>query len=383
MKCQQDLFNLHRDVHYLNCAYMSPLLKSVEEAGITGIRKKRNPFEVTPDDFFNNTEKIRTEFAKLVNSSSPERMVIIPSVSYGIATVAANIPFDEKSKVIVAGEQFPSNYYTWKNKAERENGELKVVAKPVSGNSAADWNDEIIGGIDHRTAAVSISHTHWADGTLFDLIRIRERCDEVGALLIVDGTQSVGALNFDMGKIRPDTLICAGYKWLMGPYSIGIAYIGEKFDKGIPLEENWINRLHSEDFSGLVDYEDRYHSGALRYEVGEHSNFILIPMFLRALQQLNQWGIDPIYRYIDEITSGAIEELINMGFILNSPDYRSPHLFGIRHPQINPGEISRLLQREKVYVSVRGKSIRVSVNVFNHKSNLDALVRVGRYALQV
>ena len=116
---------------------------------------------------------------------------------------------------------------------------------------------------------VSIGHVHWSDGTLFHLEKIRAKLDKTGGLLVIDGTQSVGALPFSISKIRPDALICAGYKWLMGPYSLGLAYYGPAFDNGMPVEENWINRHNSEDFTGLIGYQDTYREMSLRYEVGE------------------------------------------------------------------------------------------------------------------
>jgi len=74
-------------------------------------------------------------------------------------------------------------------------------------------------------------------------------------LLIIDGIQSIGTLPFSVKEIQPDALICAGYKWLLGPYSIGLAYYSDTFANGFPIEENWINRKNSEDFGGLVNYE--------------------------------------------------------------------------------------------------------------------------------
>ena len=87
---------------------------------------------------------------------------------------------------------------------------------------------------------------------------LRQRTHEVGAQLVIDGTQSVGALPINVQELQPDALICAGYKWLMGPYSIALAYYGPYFDQGEPLEEGWINRYGSEDFTNLVQYQDRY-----------------------------------------------------------------------------------------------------------------------------
>ena len=85
-----------------------------------------------------------------------------------------------------------------------------------------------------------------------------------------------------MSEVRPDFVACAAYKWLLGPYSIGVACYGDRLLNGVPLEETWMGRLGSEDFGGLVEYEDRYRPGALRFDVGEASNFALVPMLVRS-----------------------------------------------------------------------------------------------------
>ena len=111
----------------------------------------------------------------------------------------------------------------------------------------------------------------------------------MGAALVVDGTQSVGAMPFDVARIQPDALIAATYKWLMGPYSMGFAYLGPRFDGGEPLEETWIGRAGSENFKELVHYRDDYQPGAIRYDVGERTNFALMPMTIAALEQVLDW----------------------------------------------------------------------------------------------
>ena len=80
----------------------------------------------------------------------------------------------------------------------------------------------------------------------------------------------------------------------MGPYGCGYAYYGERMDNGTPLEENWINRAGSEDFRNLVNYQENYRPFANRYSVGEHSNFIMTPMQVAGLQQVNAWGQENI-----------------------------------------------------------------------------------------
>lgn len=354
---------------------MSPLLKSVEKVGIDALKKKRNPALISPEDFFTDSEKLRSAFASLIHAEDSKRIAIIPSVSYGMANVLKNVHLENDQHVVVAAEQFPSNYYPWKRLCEEKNAEVKVIAPPSSLiHRGRAWNEKILSAINAKTKVVALGHVHWADGTLFDLKSIRARTREVGALLVVDGTQSVGAFPFDIEEIQPDALICAGYKWLLGPYSIGLAYYGEFFDDGKPIEENWINRRNSQNFADLVNYETHYQPGSLRYEVGEHSNFILVPMLLKALEQLNKWKPESIQEYCKAITKQGINVLRDRGFWIEEDTYRASHLFGIRLPKhLDLQNVKDELIKKRVYVSYRGDAIRVSPNVYNTREDLKRL----------
>jgi len=238
LDCRAEEFLLPAGHHYLNCAYMAPMSRAVEQAGIDGIRAKRAPAEIQPSDFFETGEEIRSVFSRLIDAGAPERIAIIPAASYGVATAAKNIPVSRGQRIVTVQEQFPSNVYTWQAVAASAGAELIAVAPGDGEGRGARWNQHLLESISRRTAIVAVPHVHWADGTRFDLEQIGSRCRDVGAALIVDGTQSVGALPIDFRAIRPDVLICAGYKWLLGPYSIGLAYYGPRFAAGIPLEEN-------------------------------------------------------------------------------------------------------------------------------------------------
>jgi selenocysteine lyase/cysteine desulfurase len=161
----------------------------------------------------------------------------------------------------------------------------------------------------------------------------------------------------------------------MGPYSIGLAYYGPYFDDGKPVEENWINRLHSEDFTGLVNYQPAYQPGALRYEVGEHSNFILVPMMLEALRQVNQWNPSRIQEYTHKISREALAMLRAAGCWIEE-EYRGSHLFGVRLPrEISLGKVKEALQKKKISVSIRGDSIRVAPHLYNTASEMKMLAQ--------
>jgi len=376
LNCQKEKFTLANDTTYLNCSYMAPLMKSVEEVGILGLQLKRAPHQIGHYEFFDEVEALRVEYAKLIHTNEPQRIVVIPSVSYGMAIVARNLKLEAGNNIVLAGEQFPSNVYPWQRLAKQRHAEIKTVAAPdLEKGRGKSWNAHLLEAIDEHTRLVAIGNVHWSDGTCFDLAAIRQRTREVGALMAIDGTQSVGALPFDVAELQPDALVCAGYKWLMGPYAMTLAYLGPHFDEGEPLEEGWISRYNSDDFTNLVNYQDRYQAGSLRYEMGERSNFVLVPMMLQALKEINKWGVANIQAYCQHLTEPLVNELQVAGYLIEEPTFRGSHMFGIRLPkQVPMATLQHKLQEEKISVSVRGSSVRVSTHLYNEPADIDKLV---------
>ncbi len=359
---------------------MSPLMKSVEEAGYEGVRKKTRPYNITNKEFFDDVEILRGVFAELVNAPIAQQIAIIPSVSYGMAAVARNFTTERGQNIVMAEAQFPSNVYPWLQ-FEREKGvEMRFVSYPEATNGMSRgvlWNQHILEAIDENTCLVALSHTHWANGTRFDLKKIGERAREVGALFVIDGTQSVGALPFDVQEIKPDALICGGYKWLMGPYQLSYAYFNEKFATGSPVEESWISRQDSEDFSGLVNYKDAYQPHSMRYDVGERSNFITVPMGIAALKQLLAWGSEHIQDYCHSLTADIVPLWREKGFWVEEDALRGKHLFGVQlPPQLSEEKLQQALKARKISVSVRGGFVRISPNVYNDAADISALTEV-------
>ncbi len=379
---KRSLFSLPPQVTYLNCAYMSPILKDSEKAGIKALRRKRTPFDIKPIDFFNESDLLREEYAKLVNGNDPQRFAIIPSVSYGMANVAKNVDIKKDQNIILTTDQFFSNYYPWKTLSDETGASIKSITAPEDfTDRGKKWNERILDAIDKSTKVVAVPNVHWVDGTRFDLEAIRKRTNDVGALLIIDGTQSVGALPFDLQKIKPDALICGSYKWLLGPYSMGLAYYGERFDSGKPIEESWMNRVGSENFSD-VSYKTAYKPGALRYEVGEHSSFIHVAMLMKSIQQLYKWKPERIQEYCAAITASTVTKLKEKGFIIEDEAWRGSHMFGVRLPKgADLEKIKTALLKNKIYVSVRANAVRISQNVYNREEDLNKLTKVLLKAL--
>ncbi|MYB18237.1 MAG: aminotransferase class V-fold PLP-dependent enzyme [Holophagales bacterium] len=382
LPCQRYRFQLPPHLHYLNCAYMAPLAREVEEAGLRGMARRRDPSKITATDFFAETDALRERFARLIGSSDPQRVAIIPAVSYGIATAARNVPVESGQNIVILGEQFPSNVYVWMRKAEENGAELRVVERSAKGRPSpgASWNRRLLRAIDRRTAVVATPVVHWADGTRFNVAAIGRRARSVGAAFVIDGTQSIGALPFDVKKVAPDALVVAGYKTLFGPYQSGLAWFGERFDEGVPLEEPWAAREGSDRFvAGRIEYVESYRPGALRYDVGERSNQIQVPMLNAALDMVLEWGPERVQEYCENLLEPFEEVFREAGFELEDRAWRGAHLFGLRSVRgLDPDRAAATLRRAGVFVSVRGEAIRVAPQVYNDRADLDALAATLR-----
>lgn len=381
LSCQRAAFDLPGDVHYFNCAYMGPLPTAAAEAGVAAIRKKQVPTRILPPDDFWATDTLRELFARLIQVDDPARVAIQPGVSYGVACAARNLPMTAGQNVVVTAEQFPGNYYSWERLAAESGGALRAASAPAGANRGRVWNERLLDAIDSGTAIVAIPHTHWTDGTRFDLEQIGRRCRDVGAALVIDATQSVGALPFDARAVQPDVVVCATYKWLLGPYSFALTYFGPRFDTGTPLEETWIAREHSRDFQNLVNYQPEYLPGAVRYDVSERSNFFLAPIAQTSLELILAWGPDRIQEYCRVLTSDVLSEAREMGYTFEDEAFRGHHLFGLRMPDtVDLDALRDALAARSVSASLRGTALRLSPNVYNDENDVQALADVLRAA---
>ena len=374
---QRDLFEIPNEITYLNCAYMSPLLRVAREAGEKAIARKSAPWRITSHDFFEESELLRSLFAGLI-SSDPESVALIPSASYGLSVAAANLPVSPGERILLLEDQFPSNVYPWRELSNRSGGTIEIVARPAD----FDWTEALLSRIDERTAIVAVPHYHWTDGSFIDLERVGEKVRAAGAALVVDATQSLGAAPLDLGKVRPDFLAAATYKWLLGPYSLGFLYVDPRHREGSPIEFNWITRKDSEDFAGLVRHQETFASGARRYDVGERSNFGLLPVAIAALRQILDWGVTNVAATLAEITA-HIEREAERRLDLQAPPsrYRGPHLIGLRSTTPLAPDLPAKLASASVFVSVRGNSIRVSPHLYNTGEDVDRLFSVLAEAL--
>ena len=178
----------------------------------------------------------------------------------------------------------------------------------------------------------------------------------------------------DFTKIKPGFAVVANYKWMLGPYSTGFLYVDPKYHDGKPLEEGWINRDNSDDFTNLITYTDKYKKGAIRFDMGERSNFSLMPGVSEALQQLLDWKILEIEKTLSNQNAVLAKKLKNLGLKVLEEKYRGPHFVSAELPKEANPKLLQILESKGIFVSKRGQSLRITPHLWNNQEELDYFI---------
>jgi selenocysteine lyase/cysteine desulfurase len=365
---QRELFDIPDDVAYFNCASLAPQLRAAGEAAAAAVARRARPWLIRGDDWFTEAEERRALFARLAGVDA-DGVALVPATSYGLAVAAANLSARPGQRVLVLADDYPSNYYTWQRFARRTGAALATVDR----RDGQTWAESVLEALDERTAVAAVLATHWTDGGSVDLEAIGSRAREVGAALVVDASQALGAMPLDLAAIQPDYLVTVGYKWLLGPFALGYLYVAERHRDGVPLEENWISRRNSQDFAALVDYQDSYQPGARRFDVGQRTHFETTPMATVALRQLLDWEVQRIATTLRQRTARIEAEVAALGLSLTSRD-RGPHMLGISLPDPARQRVAAALTEAGVFAGVRGSSLRISPHLWTTDQDIDRLV---------
>jgi selenocysteine lyase/cysteine desulfurase len=361
-------FEAVEGIAYFNTASLAPQLHSVRAAGEAALQRRGEPWRIASSDWFTEVERLRGLFAQVIGADA-DGVALIPASSYGLAIAAANLDAGPGRRVVVLDEEYPSGIYTWRAFVRRTGADLHTVRR----ETGQSWSDAILAALDERTAILSVPNVHWTNGALVDLPPVCDRAHELGAAVVLDLSQSVGAMPVELERLQPDFLVSVGYKWLLGPLSVAYLYVDERHREGEPIEHNWIVREGADDFAGLVEYTDVLQPGARRFDVGARTNFLLTPMAIAALEQVLEWEVDRIGAALAQTTAMIEEGATERGLGAVAAAERGPHIVGIEVPEQRRAAILDQLTAREVHVGPRSTWLRVSPHLHTTEADVEQL----------
>ncbi|MGH7049897.1 MAG: aminotransferase class V-fold PLP-dependent enzyme [Acetobacteraceae bacterium] len=373
LESQRALFDMPREVCYMNAAAWGPLPRRSQEAGCHGVARKGQPWTLDPNLPAEQFARARKAAAALIGAE-PDDIALISSVSYGVATAAKIVPVPKGSRVLLLENDHSSPVLEWMTRAEAAGFVLDVVRRPEDG----DWTASVLEAIARRgappLALASISSVHWSDGGIVDLARIAAALREAGAALLVDATHSAGAMPLDVKTLNPDFLVFPTYKWVLGPYGRAFLYVARRHQDGLPLEQTSTGRrgVNAEQTTYLAD--TGFVAGARRFDMGERDHFVSLEMASIGMEMVARWGVPLISERLGWLTGQLAEGLGNLGVRMPEPHLRAPHILSLGFPKAMPEELIPQLKAVNVHVAGRLGRMRISPHVYNDEQDVRAFV---------
>lgn len=364
---QRHCFEVPREIAYFNNASLAPQLRSVRAAGEAALARNARPWTIPGSDWVTGPDELRALFARLVGAPA-DAVALIPATSYGQAIAAHNSSVAPGDRIVLVSGDFPSSLYTWSALARRTGAEIVMVECHKDG-----WTDAVCQAIDERVKVVAVPTIHWIDGSALDVERIGAAARAAGATFIVDASQSLGVVPFEVDRVRPDYLVTVGYKWLLGPFAVAYLYAGERARGGEPIEHNWINRADAQDDSLAAAAQDAYLPGARRFDVGQRTNFTLVPMAAAGLAQILEWQPARIGAALAAITDRIAARAGELGFTV-TPGPRGPHIVSLQTGGRANHALAAALAAENIFVAARGTVVRIAPHLYVDEEDVERLL---------
>jgi selenocysteine lyase/cysteine desulfurase len=370
---QRDLFDIPRDICYLNSASYSPLPRRTQEAARAAVGRKGAPW--TLDAAFANRqhERARAAAARLINAEASD-VALISSVSYGVATVAKILSIPVGMRVLTLENDHSSPILEWQTRAASAGFTIETVRQPPDG----DWTSAVMAAIERpgaaRLALASISSVHWSDGGLIDVAKVAAALKRQSALFLIDATHAVGVLAMDVKGLDPDFVIFPTYKWLLGPYGRAFIYMAKRHQNGIPLEQTGFGRRGVRSEAEVYFADVSYVPTARRFDMGERDHFISMEMAAIGMEMMAEWGADAVVARLAMLTARIAEGLNGSKVRLMETRFRAPHILSLGFAGGLPAGLVEGLAGEGFYVAPRLSRMRISPHVFNDEEDADRFV---------
>ncbi len=365
----RSLFPVLEKKTYLNsCAY-GALATDVTDALQRYIRD-RHEKGTDWNYWVERNDSVRNAVANFLGAD-PDEIAVTASASAGINSVASALNFDQaRNKVVISEFEFPTNAQIWY--AQELRG-AKVVRVPEKDGYIPVEHFE--SAIDDETLIVAVTQVCFHNGARLDIPAIAEVARRKGALLLMDGYQGFGTMDFDVRRAGVDFAVGGMLKYLLGTAGIGFLYVREPLIESlVPTVTGWF--AQSDIFAmNTTSYEPA--PTARRFEMGTPP----VPNCYAAeagLQILENVGLPAIEYRIGELTAAIIAEAKRAGYTLavpENPERRSALITIRTHDEL---ALVDILDNQGIITSSRSGNLRISPHFYNNEDDIDSLFRALR-----
>ncbi len=349
---------------FLNHAAVGPISTRVIAAIEAQLRRHAtNPFrqsELNAPIYREGRERA----ARLVGAA-PERIAYIKNTSHGISLLANGLGLRAGDNVIVPEREFPSNTLAWL-RLQTAGVEVRRVAA-IEGRMTAD---AIRLALDARTRVVTLSQVQYWNGHRCDVAAIGEVCRSGGVLLIVDGTQSIGAMPLDMTASGVDALVVSAHKWMLGPLGIGfLAFSARMLERVEVTAPGWLSVNDPFEFRNTLDYLP----DARRFAPGTE-NASGICGLTERFREIEDFGLARIEACILGLNDEIAEAARRLGAeVVRHARAEQSGILTFAFPARDNAAAVKHLLGANVRVSLRQGRIRVSPHYYNDETDVAAL----------
>lgn len=370
---QRHLFDIPRDICYLNAAGWSPLPLATQAAARIAVGRKGQPWKLAASFATEQNERTRAAAARLINSA-PDDVALVSSIAYGVATAAKALTVPRGTRVLVLENDHTSPVLEWMTRTEDQGFTLDTVAQPADG----DWTSAVLGAIDRPGAPpvsiASIASVHWSDGGVINLEAVAKALRRQGALFLIDATHGAGVLALDVSKLDPDFVFFPTYKWLLGPYGRAFMYVAKRHQNGVPLEQTSYGRRSVKAEQETYFLDTRYLPDARRFDMGERDHFISMEMASIGMEMMAGWGAYAVAERLKSVTTSIADGLLDAPVTVHRAEFRAPHILSLGFKNGMPANLVDALAADGIHVAPRLGRMRISPHVYNDEADVERFV---------
>jgi selenocysteine lyase/cysteine desulfurase len=275
-----------------------------------------------------------------------------------------------RKKVVISEFEFPTNAQIWY--AQQRRG-ADVVR--VHGENGEIPLERFEATIDDETLIVAITHVCFRNGAKLDIEGVAEIARRKGALLLVDGYQSLGTLDFDVRRVRPDFVVGGMLKYLLGTAGIGFLYARRDLIAGlVPTVTGWFAQA---DIFAMDTTRYDPAENARRFEMGTPP-VVNCYAAEAGLKVLREYGMPVVEARIGELTEAIKSEATRAGYTLGMPENPAKHGALVTLQAHDDNALVALLEEAGIVTSCRSGNLRISPHFYNDHEDIDALMRALR-----